>query len=304
MPDFENVVDDNELDVGAEPEVEDNGLSGEEELIKALQSLNSEDDESEDDDNDDIIENEDEEADNEKLDEDSDEEDELEEEETPEVPVKKSQSKEENAKFAAQRREQQLQAKVQEELQRLKEQSPEFLLAKQLSETYGVPPEELLSQMKEQQLIKEAETKGVPVEMLRERQAEKERLQTLEQEISQMRYQQWQSKIEADGVELQKQYTMLNQEDMDEAVNYILTVAGNVDMPLEQAVYAIHGKKIIEGLAQAKTQDKLAAESGRKKKTPLAPNNGKPSIKTELSADEKYIAKQMGLSYDEYLKYK
>ena len=111
------------------------------------------------------------------------------------------------------------------------------------------------------------------------------------------------TKIDADKVRLKTDYNVLGDSDLDEAVQYVLRT--NVDMPLEQAVYALHGKKIIEALATAKEQEKLAAESGRKKKTPLAPNNGKASQAAKsITAEEKYIAQQLGMSVDDYLKYK
>ena len=98
---------------------------------------------------------------------------------------------------------------------------------------------------------------------------------------------------------------MLSQSDIDEAVSYILHEAQNVDIPLEKAVYAVHGEKIINALAEGKAQDKLAQESGRKKKTPLPIKGGKTSAKTATVTDEeRYIAKQMGMSVDDYLKYK
>lgn len=298
MPE-ENIVEPEVIEQNGEPTPEDNGLDGEAELLAALKSLNAQEDP--EDEEDEEVELEDKEDD---IVEDQ-EDDEEDPEEDPVVEDKpKKQSKEDNAKFAAQRREQQLQAKVQEELERLKQESPEFKLAKQLAEMYGTTPEELVVQMQEANLQKEATEKNVPIELLRERQAEKQRLEQVETELNQLRYQSWKNSIEAEGQKLQTEYPMLNQEDMDAAVNYILQTAQNVDMPLEQAVYALHGKKIIDGLAKAKQQDNLATESGRKKKVPLAPNNGKTSQTKSVTAEEKYIAKQLGMSVDDYLKYK
>jgi hypothetical protein len=119
-----------------------------------------------------------------------------------------------------------------------------------------------------------------------------------------MKFQTWQTKIQADSVTLKSQYPMLSDEDMDAAVSYMLNTVRNVDLPLEDAVYAVHGKKIIDSLAKQKVQDDLAKQSGRSKKTPLAPKNGKASKAPSLTADERAIAAAFNMSPDEYLKYK
>jgi hypothetical protein len=183
-------------------------------------------------------------------------------------------------------------------------ESPEYQLAKTLSEAYGVTPEVMLVQMKEEALKKQAETTGIPIEHLKAQEATNEKVSTLETEINNLRFQNWQNQIKLDTDRLQQQYKMLTSEDFDKATDYILNVAKNVNLPLEDAVYAVHGKKIIDHLANSKVQDKLADESGRKKKTPPAPNNGKPSKVINATAEEKYIAKAMGMTIEDYLKYK
>lgn len=296
-------VDDNE-DPGSED------LSGDEELFNAIKSLVDSKDEDEEDDSEDADtgsdadDDESEDDEEEQDDEEADEDDEQEEEEVEEKPAKK-QSKEDNAKFAAQRRQRELDAKVQAELERLRNESPEFQLAKQLSEMYGKPADVIMAEMREATLRKQAEESKVPYEVLKKQQEADERAERLEQEINQLRYQSWQTQIKSESTRLQEQYTMLTEEDFDQAVNYILNTAKNVDLPLEDAVFAVHGKKIVEGLSKAKVQDQLATESGRKKKTPLAPTNGKPaSPAKQLTAEEKSIAKAFGMSEADYLKYK
>lgn len=290
---------------------DDDFVDGESELYTAIQDLIGEDDEleddeledSEDDDLEDDEEYESDEEDDYEDDEESD--DELDDEDVEDdEPQKKVQSKEENARFAAQRRQAEIDKRVQAELDRLKQESPEFLLAKQLSEMYGKPVNEIQAELREAALKKEAQEKNLPLELLRERQADRDKMQTLEQELNQMKYMNWQNQIKADGERLQADFPMLTQEDMDGAVNYILNVARNVDMPLEQAVYAVHGKKIVESMAKAKVQDDLAKQSGRSKKVPLSPRNGKASKTVELSAEESYIAKQFGMTAEDYISYK
>lgn len=298
MPENEEILDDN-LEVTGD---------GEDILAAAIASL-KESEQSEEDEKDEIT-NDDDTNDEDDTDDEADiedeQDDEIDEEEIVDEPKdKKKQSKEENARFAAQRRQEELDRKVQEKLDEMKNADPNFLLAKQISELYGDTPENILAQMKEAQLQKQAEETKVPVEILRERQQERERLQTLENEINTLRYESWKSKIEAEGQSLRKEYTMLTENEIDEAVGYILNTAKNVDMPLEQAVYALHGKKIIEAKANAKVQDNLANQSGRSKKTPPSPSNGKASnTHDQLTDQEKFIAKQLGISFDDYLKNK
>lgn len=283
--------------------VDEKELDGEAELFEALEALRTGETDPEEDEELNEVEDDEEEP----ADEDEEEVEDEEEEEKPVVEEKpsKKQSKEDNAKFAAKRRQEELDKKVQEELDRLKTESPEFKLAKQLSEMYGVPADQLVEQMKEAALKKEAQERNLPIELLRERQAERDRLQSVENELNALRYQQWQGRIESESQTLQTKYPMLEQADMDAAVDYILHTAKNVDLPLEQAVYALHGQKIIESMTTAKVQDKLATDSGRKKRTPLAPNKGTTASSAKsLTAEEKAIAKAFGMSDADYHKYK
>jgi hypothetical protein len=286
------------------------GSEGENELIAAIKALNEQKD-SEDDivkEDDDIEEEVDEdedldEADDEELEDDAD--DDNEEVETPPATDKKKQSKEENAKFAKERREREFNERLQKEIAKLREQSPEFQLAKRLADMTGKPIEQIQREMDEAALQEESKKTGNSVEVLRAQRELKQQNQDLERQINQIRFEQWNSKIKSDGEALQKEYNFLTQEDLDAAKSYILNVAKNVEMPLEDAVYAIHGKKIIQNLAKAKVQDDLATQSGRKKKTPLAPNNGKPSKSAvTLTADEKAIARAFGMTDEEYNKFK
>lgn len=289
--------EDDGLDIGGTNEDEDFS-GGDDELFSAIQDLIKEDEDE------DEAEEEVEESEEDDTEEESNEDEELEEEEyeqEEEETTTKKQSKEENAKFAAKRRQAEIDRQVEERLK----QSPEHVLAKQLSEMYGRPVEQIIEEMKEAALQKEAKESGVSVDNLRKERAAEERANNLEAQINQLKFENWQSKINADKDSLKKEYTMLSDKDMDSAVNYILNVVRNVDMPLEEAVYAVHGKKIVQALAKSKVQDDLANQSGRKKKTPPSPNNGKASkASAELTADEKYMAKQFGMTADEYIKFR
>jgi hypothetical protein len=303
---FADEVDDNEDFTG-----------GEEDLVSAIRDLKTQvdeddaEDEEYEDESDDEVEDEDEyeeDEDEEFEDEDEyedDEETDEDEEEYEEEDEPKVQSKEDNAKFAAQRRQQELEARVQAELDKLKAESPEFKLAQQLSKQFGKSPEEIMAEMQEEDLKREAEATKIPIERLRQERETADKVNQLEAQLNELRYQAWQTQINSDKQALQTKYPMLTGEDMDNAVDYILTTLQNVEVPLEQAVYSLHGQKIIEALADQKVQENLAKDSGRKRKTPLAPNTTKKAQKlTTLSADEKYAAKVFGMSEEEYEKYK
>ncbi|WP_164703634.1 hypothetical protein, partial [Escherichia coli] len=165
-------------------DVQDQGdtpTSGEEDLIAALRSLNQQNFDEEE-----HVDNEEEPVDNEENSEDEEtgnqegqEDDEVLTEED-QQPKKKVQSKEENARFAAMRRQREMEQKIQAEIERLKQEAPEFRLAQTLSEMYGMTPEELVQQLQEAKLQKEAQEKGIPIEFLRERLLEQQRLNQLE----------------------------------------------------------------------------------------------------------------------------
>lgn len=290
--------------------------TGEEDLLAAIRSLkDSELNLDKEDDIDDVDPPEDEdddidEQDDELEDDELDDEDEIEDDEET-SPVKKTQTKEERAKFAQQRREQAEQqrvqaeqARIQAELERLKKESPEYKLASMLSETYGQPVEVIMKQIQDEQLKREAQQRGTTIEELREKQAEKARADRLEQEINMLKFTQWQTQIKADGAKLMNEYKMLTQEDIDSAQNYILNVVKNVDVPLEDAVFAVHGKKIAQALAKGEVQENLAKQSGRKGKTPLPPNNSKPKKVVSLTPDEQAIARAFEMTDEDYIKYK
>lgn len=237
------------------------------------------------------------------LDEEEIEEDESEEEVIEEEP--KKQSKEENARFARERREREMQAKIDAEIEKVRQEAPEFQLAKMLADQYGTTPDVILEQMKEQQLQKKAEKEGVPVEYLRKLEEYETKLQAQEDATNRLMFTQWQNQINVESTTLlaKPEFSMLTEDDMTAAVDHMLTKLKVNDVPLEDVVYMLHGRKIIEGHKKNTEQELLAKESGRSKK-PLAPKTGKPSDSQTLTEEERYVARQMGLSEDDYLKYK
>lgn len=290
-------------EVDTPPSNED--TSGEDDLYSIIQQLRNDNPEETEEELDEIEEETEDEPEEEEQPEDEVEEESDEPEETDDEKGKKrEQSREENAKFAAQRRQKELDERVQREIEKLRAESPEFQLAQRMQKTYGKTPEEIMEEMVEAELAREAEQRQLPIELLRERQTDRDRVSKLEDELNQLRYQSWQNQVETDSAKIRDQYKFLEQADMDKAVDYILNVAKNVEIPLEQAVFAVHGQKIVQELANQKIQDELAQQSGRKSKTPPPPNKGKTVPVVSLTAEEREIAKAFGMTAAEYQKYK
>lgn len=212
----------------------------------------------------------------------------------------KKQSREENARFAEQRRQQQLEQQLQERLQ----QSKEFQTAKLLSEMYGVPQEQLYDKLYEAKLTQEAKKQNVPVEYLREREQLRQQQQQLQDQLHTIMFQQWQTRMDAEKAQLKSQFNMLSEDDLETASYYMLNDLKRTDLPLENAVFALHGAKILGGLKNTAKNEALAEISGRKK-SPLPVKGGKSQNDTvSLSDEEQYVAKKLGLTDKEYLKWK
>jgi hypothetical protein len=223
------------------------------------------------------------------------EEDEPEEEE----PQPQKQSREQNAYYAEKRRQEQIDRAVQERLR----QTKEYQTTKLISEMYGVPEEELYDQLYEAKLAKEAQTQNVPVEYLREREELRKQQSALQDQLHTIMFQQWQSRVDTEKAGLKAQFNMLSDEDLDSAAYYMLNDLKRTDLPLENAVFALHGAKILGGLKNTATNEALAEVSGRKK-SPLPVKGGKTVDAVSLSNEERYIAKKLGMTDKEYSKWK
>lgn len=225
---------------------------------------------------------------------DAEEEVELEEEQKP------VQSKEQNARFAEMRRQQQLEQLAQEKIK----QSKEYQTTRLLSEMYGVPQEELYDRLYEAKLEREAQAQNVPVEYLREREELRKQQQTLQDQLHTIMFQQWQGRIDAEKNHLKQQFNMLSDDDINSAAYYMLNDLKRTDLPLENAVFALHGAKILDGLKNTAKNEALAEMSGRKK-SPLPTRNGSKQTESVLLSDEeRYVAKKLGLTDKEYSKWK
>lgn len=227
----------------------------------------------------------------EELEEDEEEED-IEEEFSP----KKPQSKEDNAKFADMRRQQQLQQQIEE----AKKSSVEYKTAKALADMYGITVEELHAQIEQRQLEEQAEKQGVSVEYLKKQNQVEEENKLIRSELDDLKFQLWATRVDTEAVSIKSEYPMLNDDDVYEAKAYLLSTLQNPDIPLEQAVFALHGKKIAEGLKKTMRNEALAEVSGRKK-SPSAPTGGKSSSPVILTDDERFIIKSLGISEEAYI---
>jgi len=211
----------------------------------------------------------------------------------------RKQTREENAYYAERRRQEQIEKAVQERLR----QTKEYQTTKLISEMYGVPEEQLYEQLYEAKLAKEAQSQNVPVEYLREREELRKQQQQLQDQLHTIMFQQWQSRIETEKANLKTQFNMLSDADLESAAYYMLNDLKRTDLPLENAVFALHGAKILGGLKNTAKNEALAEVSGRKK-SPLPVKGGKSESAVSLSDEERYIAKKLGLTDKDYAKWK
>lgn len=215
-------------------------------------------------------------------------------------PAKKVQSREENARFAEMRRQQQLEQQVQEKVK----QSKEYQTTQLLAEMYGVPQEELYDKLYDAKLEREAQAKNVPVEYIREREELRKQQEAMQNQLHTLMFTQWQSRVEQEKAQLKQQFNMLSDSDLDSAAYYMLNDLKRTDLPLENAVFALHGGKILGELRNTAKNEALAEVSGRKK-SPLSVKSGsKQTEVVSLSDEERYVAKKLGLTDKEYSRWK
>lgn len=246
-------------------------------------------------------------------DEDEYEEETVEEDETPEEVEEDVveeddtvQTPEENAFYAEQRRQRQeaeRQAELDRQFQERQQQSPEFQIAQALAAQYGMPVEQMLQQLQESQLEQQAQTQGVPVEFLKQQQEAQNQVKSLEEKVRQMEFDSWMAKQEAEAVKIKADYPFLTDQDINEARHFMLNDLQTTSMPLSQAVVAKHQDKIMSHLKEQAKQEALAEISGRKSNG-LTPNVSQSSPESQLTQEERHMAKMLGVSEADYLKYK
>lgn len=207
---------------------------------------------------------------------------------------------EENARNAERRRLQQ----QQQALEQYRSQLPEAQLARQLEQYYGVPAEQLIQRIQMANIQKEAQERGVTPEFIeRERQRDMQ-VQQLQNQLMELNFQAFEGRIQNEMQSLQQTYPMLTQQDLLEAKRYMLNDLQNTEMPLEDAVLAKFGRKIIEGQRSAARNEALAQASGRTASSTLPPSTGKSTETPILTEAEKAAARVLGVSEKDYLKYK
>lgn len=220
-----------------------------------------------------------------------------------EPPSKKKQTPEENAKFAEMRRQSIIDQRVREELEKAKANSVEYKTTQLLAQMYGVSPEQLYKQIEDARVTQQAEEQGIPIEVARSLEQYRSELGTYQEKLKQLEFQSWSSKVDSQANELKKQFPMLTDDDIYDSKVYLLETIRNPNMPLEQAVFALHGAKITNSYRSNVRNEVLAEVSGRKKGA-LPPQTRKASTAQSLSQDEVLAAKALGVSIDDYLKFK
>jgi hypothetical protein len=215
-----------------------------------------------------------------------------------------TQTPEENARFAEQRRQKQIEERVQQELDKVRQQAPEFQMAQMLSEMYGMPVDQLYTQLQEAALQKQAEERGLPIEVMKQLSEYEQQQNQLQEQLHLMQFQNWQNKVTTEAQQLVTQYPMLTQDDIEQAKFYLLETLQNPNIPLQQAIFALHGGKITDSFKNSAKQEAIAEISGRKKGG-LPPQSMKTTSEdNRLSAEEQYVAKMMGMNEADYLKWK
>lgn len=216
------------------------------------------------------------------------------------------QTPEENAFYAEQRRQQQelqRQQELEQQFMEKAQETPEYQVAQLLASQYGMPVDQMLQQLQESQLEQQAQTQGVPVEFLRQQQETQRQMETLQNQLKQMEFENWMAKQEAEAVQIKADYPFLTEAEINEARHFMLNDLKTTAMPLSQAVFAKHQAKITSHLKEQAKQEALAEISGRKSNG-TAPNVSQSSPESQLSQEERAMAKALGISEKDYLKYK
>jgi phage I-like protein len=166
-----------------------------------------------------------------------------------------------------------------------------------------MPVDQMLQQLQESQLEQQAQQQGVPVEFLKQQQETQRQMQEMESKLKQMEFEAWMSKQEVEAAQIKQDYPFLTEQDINDARHFMLNDLQTTAMPLSQAVFAKHQDKITSHLKEQARQEALAEISGRKSNG-LAPNVSTSTPESQLSLEERAMAKALGISEEDYLKYK
>lgn len=214
---------------------------------------------------------------------------------------KKVQTPEENAKFAAERRQKELDEKVQAELQKRLAEDPAFQAAKLLEEQYGMKPEQFIEMIRQQEMMEKAQQTGKPIEDIQREYQQTQQQTDLERKNAELELKLWQSEVRVESAQLKQEMPFLTDEQLQEAVDYMLNDLKTTNIPLKRAVMALHGEAILENIQSQAKNEVLAEKSGRK--TPVVPQGGKTPSTPTLNDAEKHFAQIFGMSDEDYIKY-
>lgn len=274
-----------------------NPMSVEDELDEYGEPINNSDDEDE---NDDYEDNDEDFQEDEDIEDDNNQD--L-EDETLEDDEEQPQSPETNAYYAELRRQKKAEEAARAQFEAQRSSSPEYKMAQILAKQYGVSVDELAKQIEETALEREADEQGVSVEYLRELQAEREARKELEDRLNRIEFESWYSQKEAEKASVLEKFNgILTEQELDDAIVFALEDLQRTDISLDKAVRILYGDKIESELRRIAKQEALAEISGRKQ-SPLG-QSGKATSTESLTSEERYIAKRMGISEEEYQKYK
>lgn len=205
---------------------------------------------------------------------------------------------EDNARNAERRRQQE-----QRIAEKLKAESPEFKFVQQMSALSGKSVEQLMAELQEAELVQKAKQQGVPLEIARKMHESDQRAAQLEQKLAQLEFNAWASRIDQESATLKADFPMLNDADLAEAKRYLLQDLKNPDLPLERAVFALHGKKIMDNIRDNSQNEALAQASGRKAASTPPPKASKNPDPVLLTPEQKAVAEIYDMTDEEYLKW-
>lgn len=296
FPEDERDTVDN-VDIVDDTQEQGSDQSGEDILMEALKAYNNPDnfEESEEEDDEDVTDaGDDQDSANESA-----EDEETEQADNGQIDPEKPFKTPENAANAERRRQAE-----QRKLEQYRAQTPEYQIINTLAAARGVTPEQMLQEVQDAALRQQAEQQGVPLEFARQQKAVEDRMRELENQVALREYQDWENRITNEAQSLQQAFPFLTEEDITESKDLLLNKWRNVEAPLEQAVFALHGRKIAERQLEISRNETLAEVSGRKSQSGVPLRAGKASNTPVLTDEEKYVAKQMGISEEAYLKNK
>jgi hypothetical protein len=209
------------------------------------------------------------------------------------------QTPEQNAAFAQKRRE----AEEAKRLEDARKASPEYKALERLAGILGQPVDAVAAELEQRALAMEAQRRNVPIEVLQQMNQQQEQITQLQTDNQQKEFKDWQNRIEKESTDLKTLYPFLTDEDMTNATVHLVNNMRNVELPLSQAVWALHGDKMATAMKQQAEQEALAKISGRKADGQVPPSGTGTNPDTpQISDTELALAKRFGMTADEYIK--